>query len=513
MTEEIQKTVYDEQTLLSDRFTMINKAFSKSDKNIATVDFNKINDYSMMHMKYSKEQLIDALSTNSEQNTKILIQASNYFYTRSGEYRQLLHRFAGIHKYRNVIYPRFQFDKKANVKKINDKLAQYVLNSRIEETCTNITLKALLDGTAYTYEEIKDGDKTVQQFLPSDYCRTRTMDSFGNKIVEFNFKYFDEKYPDKTRKDLIFKQLPKEFLKLYNDYKAGKNNIGDTLINYWQQLDTDCARASTFSLDGTPYFCAIFPDLLDYESYKALNKLSSELDLFTILVQKAEFDKDGNLSVDDDTMDRLASTLSKVAKSGGCGSFTTPFKVEALKVKDNNEKKIDYVQTGLTGIYNSSSLPEISFNSSSKNGGTAGLNASNQMSEGIFDIILSQYKNWYFKKLGEISAGKIVFDIDFITITCFNEKDKIGIYKEQFSLGGSAFYYFAAIGINQFEIASLLAFENELGIKGMLEPPQSTYTTSGEDKSVGAIEKDDEDKADSTLIQQDNGVDQSRAVV
>ena len=502
-----QKTVYDEIQIPS-KFEMINKAFSKTDKNIATVDFAKINDTSSV---YTKEQLLSALSQKSEQNTKILIQASNFFYTYSGEYRQLLHRFAGIQKYRNVIYPRFQFDKKANVKKIHDKVGQYVLNSRIEETCLNITLKSLTDGTAYTFEEIKDGDKTVQQFLPSDYCRTRTFDSFGNKIVEFNFKYFDEKYSDKVKKELIFKQLPKEFKKLYDDYKAGKNNIGETTIHYWQQLDPDCARATTFSLDGTPYFCAIFPDLLDYVSYKSLNKLSSELDLFTILVQKAEFDKEGNLMVDDDTMDKLSSTLAKVAKSGGCGAFTTPFTVEALKMTDRNVQKTDYVQNGLTGVYNSASLPEISFNSSSKNGGTAGLNASNNMTEGIFDIVLAQYKNWYFKKLGEYAAGKVIFDIDFLPITCFNEKEKVAIYKDQLTLvGGSVFYYFASIGINQFEIASLLSYENDLGIKDMLKAPESTYTKTSKE-GAGTPPKDDKDKADSTITQQNNGVNKSRA--
>src|SRR5574344_1108959 len=204
-----EKTIYEEIQIPA-KFEMINKAFSKVDKNIATVDFKKINDQSA---SYTKDQLLTALSSRSEENTKILIQASNFFYTYSGEYRQLIHRFAGIHKYRNVIYPRFQFDKKANVKKINDKIGQYVLNSRVEETCLNTTIKALLDGTSYSYEDIKDGDKTVQQFLPSDYCRTRTFDNFGNKIVEFNFKYFDEKYPDQNQRELIFKQLPKEFNK------------------------------------------------------------------------------------------------------------------------------------------------------------------------------------------------------------------------------------------------------------------------------------------------------------
>ena len=106
-----------------------------------------------------------------------------------------------------------------------------------------------------------------------------------------------------------------------------------------------------------------------------------------------------------------------------------------------------------------------------------------------------------------------MFDIDFLPITCFNEEYKVSIYKDQLTLvGGSIFYYFASIGINQFEIASLLSYENELGIKDMLKAPESTYTKS--DKGgAGKPEKDDDEKADSTLTQKDNGVDKSRAVV
>ncbi len=508
---ESEKTVYDE-IVIPDKFEMIHKAFANTGKNIATIDFNKLQN---TVSSYTKEQLQSALQSKSEANTKILIEASNYFYTYSGEYRQLIHRFAGIHKYRNVIYPRFQFDKKANVQKIHDKVGEYILNSRVEETCLNIAIKALLDGTSYTYEIVKDNNYT-QQFLPSDYCRTRTFDEYGNKVVEFNFRYFDEKYSDNNQKELVFKQLPSEFKTLYNAYKAGKNNIGDTKNHNWQQLDTNMARATTFSLDGTPYFCAIFPDLLDYVNYKMLNKLSSELDLFTILIQKAEFDqKTGEMLVDDATMDVLSNTLAQIAKTGGCGAFTTPFSVEALKMRDKNETKQDYVQMGLTGVYNSASLPEIAFNSSSKNGGTVGLKSSNEMTEGIFDTILGQFKNWYFKKLNEVSTGKVVFDIDFLPITCFNEKDKITIYKEQFTFGGSMFYYFASMGINQFEIASLLSYENGLKVKDLLIVPQSSYTQTGDINKgqAGKPNKDDGDVTDTTLTQRDNGIDKSRTVV
>lgn len=496
------KSVYDEQ-INKTRTDMINQAFAKATKSVAGMDFSRIKDTSQ---SFTKDQLLRALSSKEEQDLKMLIQASNYFYKRSGEYRQLIHRFAGIHKFRHVVFPYMINDKKINIKKNMDNVAKYVIGSNIEGTCGDITIKALIDGSAYTYENEIDSN-VCTQFLPSDYCRSRMFDSYGNRIVEFNFKYFDEQYPRQEERNLIFDNLPKEFTKLYNSYKSGKSNIGDDRNPQWQMLDQNFARCTTFTLDGSPYFCAIFPDLLDYDEYKTINKMSSTLDLFKVLVQKAEFDKDGNLVVDDDTLDNLHIALQKVAKSGGCGALTTPFNIEALSIKDDKNEKQDYVQTGLTGIYNSASLPEISFNSNSKNGGTAGLKSSNQMLDGVFGLIISQFKRWYMKKLNQITSNKVMYNIHFLNVTCFNEAEQVGFYKEQALAGGlSLDLYYASLGVGQFEYESILRFEQERGVRDLVSA--SVYTTSG--NSNGKPEKDEMDRTDTTNTQKDKAIDESR---
>ena len=509
MSREDMKHIDELEPDIPDRFKTIKKAFAKvksdSSGSVFSIDATRIKDTSST---YTREDILQALSTTDEtgSNTKILVQASRWLYKRSGEYRQLIHRFAGTHLYRYVVMPKMVLE--GDIKEVYEQVGNYCNSACIEDTCLDITIKALVDGTAYTYETVESDGSCVTQFLPADYCRTRTFDQYGNKIVEMNFKYFDDNFTDVAQRELILSQLPEEFTTCYNNCTNRKSNIGDDKNYQWQALDSTCARATTFSLDGTPYFAAVLPELISYMEYKEMDKLSKELDLFTILIQKTEFDKDGNLTVDDDTMNNLISTLAKIAKSGGAGSFTTPYKVEALRVKQGAEKTDTYVSDGLSGIYNSASLPELSFNSSSKNGGSAGINSSNNMSRGVFNVILSQFRRWYVMRFATLFP-KTLFDIDFLNATVFNEKDISTLYKDALSLGGSVLYYMSSIGANQWRFARTMELEDALGIKNMLMPPSTSYTTNGDES--GRPEKAPEDRSDITNDQVDKGTDKDRA--
>ena len=495
---------------IPDKFKMIKKAFAKvktdSSGSVFSIDPTRIKDTSNT---FTRDDLLQALSTTDETggNTKTLVQASRWLYKRSGEYRQLIHRFAGTCLYRYVVTPKMVIE--GDIVETYRQVGDYCTNANIESTCLDITIKALVDGTAYTYETVESDGTVITQFLPADYCRTRTFDMYGNRIVEMNFKYFDDNFTDTAQKELILSQLPEEFTTCYNNCTNQKSNIGDDKNYQWQALDSTCARATTFSLDGTPFFSAVLPELINYMEYKEMDKLSKELDLFTILIQKTEFDDNGDLLVDDDTMDTLISTLSKIAKAGGAGSFTTPFEVNALRVKEASEKTDTYVEDGLSSIYNSASLPELSFNSSSKNGGSAGINSSNNMSRGVFNTILSQFRNWYRMRFATLYSG-VLFDIDFLNVTVFNEKDISTLYKDALSLGGSVFYYMSSIGINQWKFERSLDLEDALGIKSRLVPPQTSYTTSSNGDS-GRPENAPEDRSDVTNDQVDKGTDKSRA--
>ena len=507
--EEVKYIDQVKEMEIPEKFEMIKKAFAKTSKNssgaVATIDYTSMKDTSTT---YTRDALLQALSSTDEtgNNTKTLVQASRWLYKRSGEYRQLIHRFAGIHKYRYVVMPKLAID--GDITDAYNAIGDYCINADIENTCLNIAIKVLVDGCAYTYETVLSDGKVVTQFLPADYCRTVGFDAFGNAVVQMNFKFFDEKFSDATQRDLVLKSMPKEFTTCYNNCTNRKSNVGDDKNYQWQQLDPKFARATYLSLDKTPFFSAVLVELIDYMQFKEMNKLSSELDLFTILVQKAEFDKEGNLLVDDEVMDSLSNTLSKIAKTGGCGSFTTPFNVEALRVKQPNQKDLDYVEKGLTGVYNAVSLPEVIMNSSAKNSGSSGISTSNQMTGGMFESLLAQFRRWYVSRFAEVSPS-VIFDIKFLPVTVMNEKDMVSMYKEQFSLGGSTFFYMASLGISQFNLNNVLSLEEALGIKDMLKAPQSTYTTTGSESESGRPEKEPSERSEIRNDQVDKGIDKS----
>ena len=508
--EEVKYIDQVKEMEIPEKFEMIKKAFAKTSKNssgaVATIDYTSMKDTSST---YTRDALLQALSSTDEtgNNTKTLVQASRWLYKRSGEYRQLIHRFAGIHKYRYVVMPKLAID--GDITDAYNTIGDYCINADIENTCLNIAIKVLVDGCAYTYETVLSDGKVVTQFLPADYCRTVGFDAFGNAVVQMNFKYFDEKFSDATQRDLVLKSMPKEFTTCYNNCTNRRSNVGDDKNYQWQQLDPKFARATYLSLDKTPFFSAILPELIDYMSYKEMQKLSSELDLFTLLVQKAEFNKDGELLVDETTMDVLASTLSKIAKSAGAGSMTTPFSIEALRLKNNNnDRAIDLTSVGLTNLYNSASLPEVIMNSNGKNSGASGITTSNQMTAGVFTPMLKQFRCWYLSRFIEISPS-VIFDISFLQQTQMNEKEVSDRYKEAFSLGGSAFYYMSSIGINQFLFKNTLELEDSLGIKEMLIPPQSTYTTTGEESKSGRPEQEPSERSEIRNDQVDKGIDKS----
>ena len=53
-----------------------------------------------------------------------------------------------------------------------------------------------------------------------DYCRSRYKIN-GKPIVEFNIKYFDDKFADADYKIRVLKLFPEEFRKAYLSYKRG----------------------------------------------------------------------------------------------------------------------------------------------------------------------------------------------------------------------------------------------------------------------------------------------------
>ena len=97
------------------------------------------------------------------------------------------------------------------------KILLFLDNSNLKKLFGKIALKVVRDGCFYGYIIPKEKRVNIQD-LPIDYCRSR-FEINNRPVVEFNMKYFDEKFKDATLRQRILKVFGPEFEKGYRMYK------------------------------------------------------------------------------------------------------------------------------------------------------------------------------------------------------------------------------------------------------------------------------------------------------
>lgn len=462
---------------------------------VFTVDLD-----SLISKSYSfdKEQVVNALN---QCDISTLRNMSSYFYTYSGVYRQMCHKVASIHYFRSIVTPEFYLSKSDKFnEKIDKEVMKYYHASKVDNTCYNISLEAIIYGSCSTYETVTSDGKVVQQILPPEYCRTKAKDEFDNNIVEFNFQYFDRVVNSMTadEQNNLWKSLPKEFSKLYKNYKNGKSNCNDSRNPKWQRLDSAYARCTLSSLDGCPLFANMFADVIDYEDYKTIDSDRAKQKLFKLIVQKFNLGDDGE-PVAQDYQITASHRNVKDAVNGVANAVTTPFDITSVSLDDKAATTdIKYAEQSIDNLYNSSGTNQAVLGSVA-NAGATSVKASNTLLSSSIKYMVYQHENWYNKKINDISKGKIVYSFKILDIHVFNEIDVVGFYKQQLDLGGSLLLYTSAIGINQTMYQSLLKYEDAIKVKDSMKPLINSNQASAKDLNKGSNAKSDNDKADETI--------------
>lgn len=468
-------------------------------KQLGTDGFT-INLDSLLQKNYSfdKEQVVDALN---KVDVETLRSMSAYFYTYSGVYRQMVHKVASIHYYRSFAVPEFYLSKNDKFnEKIDKDVMRYYRASKVDATCFNIGLEAILYGSCNTYETVTPSGNVVQQILPAAYCRTRAKDEFDNNTIEFNFRYFDNVVNQMTppEQNAFWKSLPKEFAQLYKNYKASKSNCNDSRNPQWQRLDSTYARCTLSSLDGCPLFANMFPDVIDYEDYKTIDSDRAKQKLFKLIVQKFELGEDGEPVCDDGQIIAMHRNLVK-ATDGVANGLTTPFTVDSITLDDKSATAdVRYAEQSINNLYNSSGTQQAIFGSLESGSGANAVNASNNLLSASIKYMVCQFENWYTKKLNEISKGKIVYSFKILDIHVFNETDAVSRFDKLMANSGSVILSYAANGINQTMLNALISYEEHLGLKDRMKPLLNSNQTSSSDV-VGRPTKDDSEKTESTI--------------
>jgi len=172
------------------------------------------------------------------------------------------------------------YDKSVGEEKIIKDFARilnYLDNSYIKKLCGDIALEVIKQGAYYGYI-VEGNEGLVLQQLPINYCRSRYF--IGNMpAVEFNMRFFDEKFPDVNYRMRVLKMFPAEFAKGYMLYKQGKlisDSASTCGLNKnetgWYLLEPGSVIKFCFNNGDLPLFVNACPAILDLDAAQDLDR-------------------------------------------------------------------------------------------------------------------------------------------------------------------------------------------------------------------------------------------------
>ena len=505
--------------------------------------------------RYGKKEFVNkaqVMKALAEKDVRSLRAISNYFYRTDGIYQKVVNYFATMYRFDWYIVPDILDDsiKEDKVLKEFIKILDYLDNSYIKKLCSDIALKVIKDGAYFGYI-IPSDNALILQELPLEYCRVRF--TVGNlPAVEFNMRWFDDKFPDLNYRMRILNLFPEDFKKGYILYKKGKlPNDPDPISSGWLRKrwnDTlgpeDIWNGGMVSEKGgswyllnpgsvikfdlgpgmgdLPLFINAVPKLIDLDQAQGLDRDKQMQQLLRIIVQKLPLDKNGDLIFDvDEAQDIHNNAVAMLRRAIGVDVLTTFADVDSIDMSQNTTSaNTDGLERVERSVYNSLGVSKNLFNTD----GNIALEKSILEDEGVMRKLILQFQIFFDKitqeRVQSKNRKKYNFRLYMLETTQYNYKDLSKMYKEQVQIGYSKMLPQIALGHSQSSIVNTAYFENNLlHLTDIMIPPLMSSVMSSEavlgkeeqsgsgnsesnvegESSVGRPEKDDSEKSEKTL--------------
>ena len=435
-----------------------------------------------VNRNYANKNLV--LKALADRDLTTLREISKYFYRTSGIYYRACNYLAQMYRYDWYIVPEVYDEKTKPEKIVGDfnKVLNYLDNSYIKKTCGDIALTVLTEGAYYGY--IVEGKEGVFfQQLPIAYCRSRYSVA-GHPAIEFNMKFFDEKFADVGYRMRVIKMFPDEFAKAYVLYKQGKlgpDYNGDE-AGSWYLLNPENTIKFSLNNNDVPVLVNAIPAILDLDAAQDLDRRKQMQKLLKIIVQKLPVDKNGDLIFDiDEARDIHNNAVEMLARAIGVDVLTTFTDVDAINISDSNTATTtDDLEKVERSVFNTLGVSQNLFNTD----GNLSLEKSILNDEGSVRTLLLQFGMFYDRVTQKQSPNrkKYKFRLYMLETTQYNYKELSKLYKEQVQIGYSKMLPQIALGHSQSFILSSCYFENEvLKLHEIMIPPMMSSTMSSED--------------------------------
>lgn len=464
---------------------------------------------------------------------KTIREISDYFYITSGIYTRIVNHFATLFRYDWYIDVKI-FDKTAKNKKVLtefDSILEFLDNSHIKKVCTDMAIKVIKNGAFYGYL-MPSKERVLIQELPIGYCRSRF--TIGDMpVVEMNMRFFDDKFKDIADKQKVLKLFPEDVQKGYAMYCQGKlaKDFRDDR-NGWYILNPAAAFKISMLENDMPLFVNSIPNIIDLDLAQDIDRRRQMQQLSKLIVQKLPRDKNGDLIFDStESLDIHKNAVEMLQGVDGADVLTTFADVSVEDMSDTNASTAtDNLERVERALYNSLGSSQNLFNSS----GNLATTVSIQDDEAYAKRLLYQFETLYNRITMDMGTNKkkYIFHFHFLQTTENNHESMAKLFKEQVTIGYSKILSQVAMGIPQSSIIQTAYFENKILelYKIMIPPIQSSTmnidgltalsgsnssgnsekTTSTEksnssgDNSAGRPEKEDSEKSDKTLANEES---------
>lgn len=436
-------------------------------------------------LKVTNKRLGDkrlVLKALAENDLATLREISNFFYRASGIYQSVCNYISSMYRYDwYIVSEIYDVNSKERATKDFIKILNYLDNSHIKTVCNDVALKVVLNGAYYGYiVEMNNG--MMLQELPTSYCRSRYF--VGNKpAIEFNMRFFDEKFSDVSYRMKVLKMFPEEFAKGYVLYKQSKliGENGDR-DNGWYLLDPEHTIKFSFNNGDLPLFVNAIPELIDLDQAQDLDRRKQMQKLLKVLVQKLPMDKNGDLIFDvDEARDIHNNAVEMLQRAVGVDVLTTFTDVQSIDMSDKaTSTSKDDLEKVERGVYNAFGITKNLFNSD----GNLAMNNSILNDEGAVRYLVAQFEIFFDRITQNLvkNKKKYNFRLYMLGTTQYNYKDLAKLYKEQSQLGFSRLLPQIALGHSQSAIINTAYFENEvLHLSEIMIPPLMSSTLTAAD--------------------------------
>lgn len=488
-------------------------------KKASDVSVNLQTALSAVDSAYTDKQVI--LTAIRDKDAATMREISDFYFETSGVYKRAVEYLAKLYRYDYYLVPHIsrngETDKK-KVLKIFDEALNFIENSSLRKLFSSKALEVIKYGCYYGYR-IESKEKIILQDLPVEYCRSKYFIN-GKPTVEFNMKFFDDKFRDSGYRQKILDIFPPDFNKGYRLYKSGQlppEQSGEE--NSWYMLDPKYAVKFNLNDSDMPYLINAIPAIIDLDEAQEIDRKRMLQQLMKILIQKLPLDKNGDLIFDvEEGKDLHRNAVDMLSKTLGVEVLTTfaDIDVKDMDTTTSITSKADALSKVERTVYNTMGISKNVFNTE----GNTALDKSILDDEASVKDFLFQFQDFANEALEPFNKNKkkCELKLKILETTIYNYKELSKLYKEQVQLGYSKLLPQLALGHSQKEILAELTFENDiLELSKIMIPAQSSSQMSSdaldklkksdsnnnqkiiEEKKSGRKELPDDQKSDKTL--------------